>query len=258
MDSGIISALGYSYLLATFPVAIFAYALSTAIFPFLSDAFAANNKKQSSYLLGRGISVSLLLSCPAVVMYWLFAREFVIILFQRGAFDYQSVAYTAGLLKYFAWAFPGQFILYVMSRAYFAARRFDILFVQIVLMVIAKILLTALGVNLYGAAGLPLATAASYSLGALVLLVLANRCLTQLDGRSLLAYFAKVLTATLIYGAVAFGLNEILGYAQQGIFSVGLKLLICTIIPLMVFAATAFILKIPEVTELLKSKQRGA
>jgi len=121
MDPGIISALGYANLLMMLPVAIFAYALSTAIFPYFSDAFAKGDKQRCSYLLTRGITVSLLLALPSTIIIWVFSKEIVLLLFHRGAFDLQSVAYTSDLLRYLAISLAGQFILWVISRAYYAA-----------------------------------------------------------------------------------------------------------------------------------------
>jgi putative peptidoglycan lipid II flippase len=72
MPAGIVSALGYAYLLIMLPVAIFAYALSTAIFPYMTDAFAGKDHHKSSHLLTRGITVSLLMALPATMIFWVF------------------------------------------------------------------------------------------------------------------------------------------------------------------------------------------
>ncbi len=258
MEAGVISALGYAYLLMMLPIALFAYALSTAVFPFLSDAFAARNRERESHLLTRGVSVSLLLSLPTLVVYFFFADQLVTLLFRRGAFDVRSVAYTAGLLKYFALVFPGQFILWMMSRAYYAARRFDLLLVQVTVMIATKIGLTAIGVNLYQSAGLPLASAVSYSLGALILLLLANHFLARLDAARIAIYFAKVLVATTASGVAACYLSRWLQPAVESGPEFYISVLLAVTATLAVFLGAAYLLRVADVVEMVRFRKLRA
>lgn len=197
MDAGIISALGYANLLVMLPVSIFAYALSTALFPYLTDAFAKGDKQQSGYLLSRGVTVSLLMALPATMICWVFAEKIVLLLFHRGAFDMQSVEYTANLLKYLALGLAGQFILWVMSRAYYAAKKYGVLLVHVIVLV-AKMILTVIAADAYGYVGLAIASSLSYSIGAVLLLAFAGRKLARIDAGAILLYVTKVLAATAV------------------------------------------------------------
>jgi putative peptidoglycan lipid II flippase len=195
MDPGIVSALGYAYLLIMLPVAIFAYALSTALFPYMTDAFADADKRQAASLISRGIKISLLLALPATMIFWVFSEKIVLLLFRRGAFDMQSVEYTAGLMKYLALSLTGQFILWVMSRAYYAARRYGILFVHVIVLA-AKIIFTIICVNAYGYIGLAVSSSISYSIGAALLMAFTGRALARIDVKAILVYVVRVMTAT--------------------------------------------------------------
>jgi putative peptidoglycan lipid II flippase len=197
MDAGIISSLGYCYLLIMLPIAIFAYALSTALFPYLSDAFANSDIDRSKHLLSRGINISLLFALPMTMIFWVFAEELVILLFRRGAFDLTSVASTSGLLRFFAFSLTGQFLLLIMSRAFYAAMKYRILIICMFAIVAAKAITTAFGVEAYGHIGLAISSSISYTFGALLFMGFAGRCLVRVDWKAVLTYFTKTFVATI-------------------------------------------------------------
>ncbi|MCP4569673.1 MAG: murein biosynthesis integral membrane protein MurJ [FCB group bacterium] len=256
MESGIISTLGYSYNLMMLPIMIFAYALSTALFPYFSDAFTAGDKKRISYLISRGISISLLLALPTTVIIWIFSDKLVILLFRRGAFDMESVRLTAGLLKYFSLGLAAQFILYIMVRAYYAAKKLKPLLFQVGIVVIAKIFLTAWLVGPLGHIGLAVSAIISYCIGALILYICAGSVLTRLDGKGIFLYFIKVVTAAA--AALAAGqllYNRFLADLDQ--FGPLLFTAVAVIgVTLIVFTAVAYFLNIPDVREIAGFRKR--
>jgi putative peptidoglycan lipid II flippase len=251
LQPGIISAIGYSILLVMLAVDIIAYAFSTAIFPYLTAAFAENDSQRSGYLVSRGICVSLLSALPATMLFWVFSEKLVILLFQRGAFNAQSVEYTSQLLKYFALSLAGQFLLMYMSRVYYAARRQIILVICILLALVAKIILAGLAVKAYGYIGLPISSALSYTIAALLLMALTGRFLAGIDWRRILLYFAKVLVATAA-ALVAARLTYRWLIVQQESFDRLLVLLPAAMgISLLVFGIIGYMANIPEIRQLV-------
>jgi len=203
LEPGIVSALGYCYLLIMLPVAIVAYALSTALFPYITDAFVTRDHQRGVHLLNRGITVSLLLALPVTMLIWVFADKIVILLFRRGAFDMQSVTYTSTLLKYMALGLCGQFIIAVMSRPYYATRKYWILAGFVIVALITKAGISIIGVKTWGYLGLAVASSISYSAAAVFLLFLTGRIPARIDATRILMYFIKVLVATAAGYAVA-------------------------------------------------------
>lgn len=251
MPAGIVSALGYSYLLIMIPVSILAYALSTVLFPYFSEASARGDAARSAYLLERGIMVSLLLAIPAAIICWVYSEPIVTVFFRRGAFDERSVAYTAQLLKYSALGLAGQFLIWIMSRAFYAAGR-NLLFLGLAtVMVAVKVGAAAVLAGPLGFIGLAVSSSLSYSFGALAAIIVAAVCITRIDGRGVLVYVARVaLSGTVAWGA-AWGLVRLM--AGGGVEGFGAS--IAVLIPgaagtMLVFGVMAYLLNIPDVRAL--------
>lgn len=250
MVAGVVSALGYAYMLSALPTAIFAYALSTVLFPYMTDASAGADTARSAHLITRGVCVALLLALPATMIYWVFSRELVLLLLRRGAFDMRSVAFTSDLLRYFALGMAGQFLIWVLSRAYYAGQKYSVLILQVVMVIAAKIVFSIIGVNAFGYIGLAVASSISYIVGAVILLVFAGRFLVKVDGRVILAYVIKVLIAT----TAGFGAGAVLntwlvaGTTQFGPLLV--RVPIAVGVALLVFLVTAYALGISDVRNL--------
>jgi len=257
MVAGVVSALGYSYMLSALPAAIFAYALSTVLFPYMTDASARADTDRSAHLISRGVSVALLLALPATMIYWVFSRELVLLLLRRGAFDMRSVTFTSELLRYFALGMSGQFLIWVLSRAYYAGQKYRLLIFQVVIVVAAKIICSIIGVNAFGYIGLAVASSISYIVGAAVLLAFTGRYLVKVDGGAILAYVGKVLIATAAGFAAGAALNTwlVAGTTEFGPllirapFAIGVSLL--------VFIATAYVVNIPDVRNLITKVTRS-
>ena len=249
MESGIVSTLGYAYNLMMLPIMIFAYALSTALFPYFSDAFAAGDREKLGRLISKGICISVLLALPTTLIIWIFGEKLIIILFHRGAFDMHSVNLTANLLTYFSLGLVAQFILYILNRAYYAAGKLNILLVQVAVVITAKVVLSIYLVESFGYIGLAMASVISYYLGAILLVAGAGRILTRLDGKGIFLYFVKVLAAAGIgLAAGQFLYNRFLAdlYRFGPLLSVAVPVIGAT---LTVFFVAAYILNIPDVRQ---------
>jgi len=250
MDAGVVSALGYTYLLIMLPVAIFAYALSTALFPYVTDAFVGQDRGRGAYLLTRGITVSLLLALPTTMILWVFSDEIVILLFRRGAFNMQSVVHTATLLKYMALGLSGQFIIWVMTRPYYAARKYGVLIAYVGVALATKTVISIIGVKSWGYIGLAVASSISYTAAAALLLLSARRMLTRVDAGCILVYFIKVLIATaagyfaarLMYGLTVAG--------QDGFGRLAVGLSAAMAVTILAVLAVGYVLNIPEIRDL--------
>lgn len=253
LSPGIVSALGYSYLLVMIPVSILAYALSTVLFPYLSESFARDDAARSAYLMERGITVSLLLAVPVAVVCWVYADPLVTVVFRRGAFDDRSVAYTARLLQYSALGLAGQFLIWIMSRAFYAAGR-NLLFLGLAAAMVAlKIGAAALMVGPLGFVGLAASSSLSYTVGAILAIAAAAMYITRIDGGAVLAYVVKIIAAGAAAWGAAWGLARLLTVAGGAGFGPSLAALVVGAAgTLSVFGAAAYLLNVPDVRALPK------
>ena len=250
MSPGIVSAFGYATLLVMMVVDIIAFAFSTAIFPYLIDAFAGKDRVRGTYLLHRGIRMSLLFAMPLTVVMWVFSDKLILLLFQRGAFDLQSVEYTSRILKYFSLSLTGQFILMFMSRVYYAAHKQALLALAVMIGVAVKIILAAPAIKLYGYIALPITSSIGYTLAALVLIMAGNRFLLSVDWKNLLKYFIKLAVAASITYFVAMALMGSLVADKSSFGSLLLILPVAIGISLATFLAMGFVMRVDEIRDL--------
>ena len=251
MAPGVVSAFGYSYLLSALPASIFAYALSTALFPYLTDASAREDGPRTAHLLTRGITVSLLVALPVSMILWVFAEKIVIILLRRGAFDMRSVAYTSDLLRYFALGLAGQFLIWVLSRAYYAGRKYLVLIIHVIVVIVSKLVFSYVGVDAYGHIGLAAASSISYTLGALVLLLFLGRSLTAVDAGRISTYVVKVLAATGVGYLAAFFLYRWFIASHYEFWPLLVRMAPAVAVSALVFLTAAYALNISDIRALV-------
>ena len=96
--SGSISYLYYANRLFQFPLAIFAIATSTAIFPKVARHLNQNRDSEAKEMLNKSFWVLLYLLSFAVVVGVVFSKEIVWLLFERGAFSRVDTVMTGSVL----------------------------------------------------------------------------------------------------------------------------------------------------------------
>lgn len=122
LAEGSISALNYSGKLMNLPMGIFALAISSAIFPTLSEQAVKDDRDALGKTLLKGLRMVLLVTIPASAGLMALKTPVVKLLFERGAFDQTATAMTAEALFYFALGMFAMAANMVITRAYYALR----------------------------------------------------------------------------------------------------------------------------------------
>jgi putative peptidoglycan lipid II flippase len=102
LPAGAVSGLQYAQTLSAALPTIVAGALTTALFPFLSQQFAQADERDARASLRGGIVTVLLVFLPLSAGIWLLARLLVWVLFEHGAFGAASTDLTVTALQIFA------------------------------------------------------------------------------------------------------------------------------------------------------------
>jgi putative peptidoglycan lipid II flippase len=108
LPQGSVAYLYYADRLVQFPLGVFGFAVATAVLPTLSHQAAAGRIEAMGQTCGHAIRLVFFITLPATVGLIVLREPIVSLLFQRGAFDAQSMRLTAGALLYYAmglWAF---------------------------------------------------------------------------------------------------------------------------------------------------------
>ena len=97
--SGSISYLYYANRIFQLPLAVFAIALSVAIFPSIAKLLNSNKEKEAIGELKKGFWILLFLLSVATLGGVIFSKEIIWLLFQRGAFEFDDTIMTASVLQ---------------------------------------------------------------------------------------------------------------------------------------------------------------
>jgi putative peptidoglycan lipid II flippase len=108
LSEGSISHLYYADRLVQFPLGIFGIAAAMALLPNLSKEASLKNYPAVSETICSSLKMVLFVTVPAMAGLVILREPIISLLFERGAFDAQSVQLTAGALLYYGlglWAF---------------------------------------------------------------------------------------------------------------------------------------------------------
>jgi len=195
ISEGVVTYIRYATRVIILPVGMFAVAISTAIFPYLSDI--NTDIERFKRLLASGLRAVFIFAVPSTVGLIVLRQPITDLLWEGGKFSPGDVAATASLTMYFALGLIGQSALPLVARGFYA-RKDTItpalvgiggLGVNIALMPVMK----ALGM---GANGIAVAASAAVTFNMLVLIYLLRRRLGGLEGRETLLTFVKVTLAS--------------------------------------------------------------
>lgn len=169
LEPGAIAALNYASLVAGLPSAVIGFALSTAIFPFLSDAAAGQDNERIRAIVHRAVYWSLLFAIPATVWMLAYREEIIGILFQRGAFDSGARDYTSAALGTAALGIVPLALATVWSRILYASQNWMPILACALAALLAKFAFSIWAQSAWGMPGLALATSGAYLVSALAI-----------------------------------------------------------------------------------------
>ena len=198
LGEGSIAAVQYANLLTFLPMTILATGLSTAIFPFLSEAVLIGDRKRAGHILDRAVRWSLVGIVPVTVLLFALSEPLVALLFERGAFGADSRLLTASVVRPLAWGLmPGLFVT-IAAKVFHAGRRWRPVMVSVGAGLLVKAVVSRAAVASIGVTGLAWGTVAGLGTAAVVFLV-------ALPG----SYVAGHRTAWLRYAVTLLALSAI-------------------------------------------------
>jgi putative peptidoglycan lipid II flippase len=202
LPSGSVSYLFYADRVNQLPLGVVGVAVGTALLPLLSRQVRAGHDVAASHSQNRALEFALLLTLPAAVALLVLAEPLVLVLFQRGAFNYAETAKTASALSALATGLPAYILIKALTPGFFA-REDTVTPVKIA--AAAMVVNIAIAVILMGPllhVGIAVATSASAWMNAAFLaVVLRRRGHLQIDGR-LRQRLPRMVLASIVMGGV--------------------------------------------------------
>ncbi|MFZ1042629.1 MAG: murein biosynthesis integral membrane protein MurJ [Anaerolineales bacterium] len=254
---GSVSSLTYAFQIMTMPEVAIAQAIAVAALPTFSAQVARGELVEMRHSLASTLRGVLLLSLPATLGLILLRYPVIALLYQRGQFDVQSTDMVAWALLWYTVGLVGHSVVEILSRAFYALHdtRTPVIVgtiamsLNIVFSFAFSALFSSLGWMPHG--GLALALSVSTALEMTALFILMRRQLKGLDSMNIGRGLLQSALATLLMSAVILGwLHFSSGYSVWIIAPVGI------IAGGMIYVAIMFILRVPELGELIKAVRR--
>jgi putative peptidoglycan lipid II flippase len=175
LHPGAVAHLGYARRLMLVPVAVVGQAIAAAALPTLSRLWADGRREQLDRLVLRTLQAGLGLAVLAAAAFMLFAREVVVLIYQRGAFTAADTSAVAAILSLLALAVPAWITQQIAARAFYArGDTWRPMILGTVIALVAIPLYLQLG-RLWGVTGLAAAGSIGMSANAVATLALARR-----------------------------------------------------------------------------------
>ncbi len=200
VQTGGIAALNYAQTLFILPITTISLALSTALFPKLSQDYSSASIENLEKSYFAGIRVNILIFVPIMVIFIFFGEEIIKLVFQRGKFNPSDTMMTAGALKYFSLSIVFYSIYSILNKIFYSAKWIKLLLAVTISGIFIKLLLNFLLVDRYGQNGLALSSSISYFFFFISSFIIINKKLSlKLTGRVLKELFLHVVCALLAY-----------------------------------------------------------
>ena len=162
VQPGGIAALNYAQILFVLPITTLSMALSTAIFPKLSQNYSSGSMVELERQFVAGIRINILLFVPIMLIFLLNGDEIIRVFYQRGKFTTSDTLMTTSALKYLSVSLIFYSIYSILNKMIYSARLIKFLLILTVIGVAIKIALNFLLVDIFYQNGLALSSSISY------------------------------------------------------------------------------------------------
>lgn len=244
LATGSVASLGYAARLWTLPVGLFAFAVSTVLFPTFSRQVALGEIRELKQSLSFGLRALFLVLLPAMAGFLVLTVPIVRLIFERGEFTARATLLTSSAVFYYSIGLFAIGGLYLINRAFYALK--DMVTPMIValisiiinyfgdwtLMKYLPLFVTWLGLPSslawlgYPHGGIALSTSIVSIFNMTVLLIILRNRIGGFGGRRMVTSFAKISIASIVLGLTSFVVWNVLakwlGLSTVGqIFSLG-------------------------------------
>lgn len=209
-----LSAMGFATLLIQFPGGLVASALSFAVLPTLTTYMREGDTERFKSTLLLGFRLGLLLMVPAAAGLIILKLPIVTMLFQHGKFSPAQSIVTSLALQNFSYQLPFIAIDQLLIAAFYARKNTVIPVAVLVLSVFGYLAVALPFWHTIGVPAMAFANTVQNTLHPLILLLILWKTIGSLHLRGMLPALLKILLATAVMVAVAWGLQLALAHVH--------------------------------------------
>lgn len=177
--AGVASAFNFAWQLLMLPHGVIALSISTVVFPSLARLYEQGDGIGFRRTFSRALRPLVYLSLPSAVILFAFRTSIIQVLLENGAFDANDVRVTANALAFFAAGLIAYAVVEVLTRVFYGMNDTRTPVVAGVATIGLNVVLCALLVDRYQAAGLALSLSLTTAIEGVILLVV---LVTRLGG----------------------------------------------------------------------------
>lgn len=228
-NAGIITALNYGQKTAEMPNQLITNQFSSVVGIKFNELYAKGDSESLNRVFSSSTKLLLFALVPMSVLMFLYSNSIVTFLFKRGAFDAQSVVYSADFLKYFSLFLPMLVINTMVSRLLMAGQKIKQSFMYQIVFNLLLLLFIYIGVLKFGVVGYPIALVCLHSINVLLCYFLLHFLFPQISYSKIIVFFLKIICLNGLIFIVVFYLKSQLNYKHE-IIEVAIGCLIYVII----------------------------
>ena len=209
--------LSYAFRLMQFPIGLFGVAVGTAAIPVLSRLANEGKTKEFRDTISSSMNLVFLMTLPSACGLIVLGEPIVRLIYERGKFDATATSMTAVALVGYSIGLTGYAAIKILSPAFYALNDAK----TPMIIAIASIAVNFAGSyflrewfshygvtpetpNGYGHVGVALATSIVALVNFFCLVLLMRRRIKRLNGRNIMASFAKIAAASAVLSAVCY------------------------------------------------------
>jgi len=255
LGNGPVSWLNIAFRLMQLPLGIFGVAIGTVTLPLVSKSAARGDTAEFRAILARGMRLAFLLTIPSAIGLAMLASPIVSVIYQHGRFTAEMTRQTSGALQFYAIGLASYAAVKVLAPAFYAIGKRNTPMVVSFLAIGANLFLNwlftfRLG---WGHRGLAFSTSLVATINFLLLYALMRRHTRRLETRQTLIGLAKICLAGVLLALVCWAANYwwLDAWASLRFFAKLAALLVTILVGAIVFFATAFLLRVSEVQDII-------
>lgn len=200
LQLGAVSALSYASRVNDVVISVFIAAITTIIFPMLSEAFVKEEREKVKNIIKDGLSIIMMITIPATIGLMTLSDPFVRLIFERGEFDTTSTLMTSGALFMYSIGLTGIGARLLLNKAFYSLGDTTTPMKNGVVAVVINVITSVILVRFLGLGGIALGTSISALYSATALLYLLRKKIGSLGLKDILLEFIKFLSAGIMMG----------------------------------------------------------
>lgn len=252
LEVGSMSALSYASRVSDVVVSVFVAAITTVVFPLLTEAFVRKEKDRLIDILKKGMNIIFMITIPATAGIILLSEPLIKLFFERGAFDAKSTQMTYGALSAYSIGIIGISVRLLLNKVYYSLQDTKTPMVNGMFAVLINIVLSLILVNFMAINGLAIATSIAAILSSLRLFTLLRKRLGMFSLNSIIRGLVQFTIASLAMSLLVYLMYYVAAAGMDGRLK-DLMLLATVLVAIIVYFLGLFFIKCPEFMEIVNN-----